>query len=215
MAHLTDAQKRMLQTILSRGAESASQALSRWLGEEVRLTLGDVDQVELDQATDTLGPPETLVAACRMGLTGPIGGSIILCFQDRSGLALVDLLLGQPPGTTTDWGEVERSAAMETTNIVGCAYLNALAAHLPNGLAGRGATGEMAPTPPVFLHEFAGSLLQFALMDQALELERVLLVQTAFETATAGGELGWTLLFVPDAPSLAALAAVLPGSEAS
>ena len=212
MTHLNDVQKRMLRTILGRGAESASQALSRWLGQEVRLTLGDVDQVELEQAAEALGPPETLVAACRMGLTGPLGGSIILCFQDRAGLALVDLLLRQSLSTTTEWGKVEKSAVMETTNIVGCAYLNALAEHLPSGL---GTAGELAPTPPVFLHEFAGSLLEFALMDQALELERVLLVRTAFETEAAGGGLDWTLLFVPDAPSLAALAAALPGSDAS
>lgn len=212
MTHLTDVQKRMLRTILERGADSASQALSRWLGQQVHLKLGDVDQVELEQAAEALGPPENLVAACRMGLTGPLGGSILLCFQDRSGLALVDLLLRQPLGTTVAWGEVERSAAMETTNIVGCAYLNALAAHLPSGL---GVSGELAPTPPVFLHEFAGSLLQFALMDQALELERVLLVRTAFETATPGDELEWTLLLVPDAPSLAALASALPGSDAT
>ncbi|WP_165074407.1 chemotaxis protein CheC [Paludisphaera rhizosphaerae] len=212
MTHLSDVQKRMLRTILERGADSASQALSRWLGQEVHLKLGDVDQVELEQAAEALGPPETLVAACRMGLTGPLGGSILLCFKDRAGLALVDLLLRQPLGTTVEWGEVERSAAMETTNIVGCAYLNALAAHLPSGL---GASGELAPTPPVFLHEFAGSLLQFALMDQALELEKVLLVRTAFETATPGDELEWTLLLVPDAPSLAALASALPGSDAS
>ena len=71
-----------------------------------------------------------------MGLTGRLTGQILLVFEDRSGLALADLLLHQPVGTTTAWGELEQSAAKETTNIVGCAYLNALAAHLP----GAGAT---------------------------------------------------------------------------
>jgi chemotaxis protein CheC len=213
---LNDVQKRLLRAILGRGAEGASQALSRWLGHEVRLVLGEVEQVELAAAAEALGPPEGLVAACMMGLTGPLGGSILLCFEDRAGLALVDLLLGQPIGATSEWGAVERSAAMETTNIVGCAYLNALAAHLPSGL-GASATepaAELAPTPPRFFHEFAGSLLEFALMDQALELGRVLLVQTTFDASGAGPGLDWTLLFVPDAPSLAALASALAGGDA-
>ena len=46
--------------------------------------------------------------------------------NDASGLALADLLLGRKVGTSTGWTEYERSAALETANIVGCAYLNAL-----------------------------------------------------------------------------------------
>ena len=149
------------------------------VGAEVRLTVSAVDRVELAAAADVLGPPENLVAACAMGLGGPLGGRMILVFQDRAGLALVDLLLNQPVGTTTTWGDIERSAAMETTNIVGCAYLNALASHLPSNLR-TGADAELTPSPPVFFHEFAGSLLEFALMDQALELDEVLLVRSAF-----------------------------------
>jgi chemotaxis protein CheC len=205
--------------IFEQGAESASQALSKWLGQEVRLTISEVEQVELTVAAEILGPPETLVAACAMGITGPLGGQILLVFEDRSGLALADLLLNQPFGTATSWGELERSAAQETTNIVGCAYLNALAAHLPSGMAriasdGNDATDELVPTPPSFFHEFAGSLLEFALMEQALELEQVLLVQSAFTSRRQDLNLKWTLLFIPDRASLHALVAAIMELEA-
>ncbi len=113
-----------------------SQALSKWLGQEVHLAISEVELVELARAAELLGPAESLVAACTMGLTGRLTGLILLVFEDRSGLALVDLLLQQPVGTSTTWGELEQSAAKETTNIVGCAYVNALAAHLP-GADGR------------------------------------------------------------------------------
>ena len=90
--------------------------------------------------------------------------------------------------------------------------LNALAAHLPGKLAEARAGGEVAPsdelvpTPPTFLHEFAGSLLEFALMEQALEFDQVLLVQSTLESAGQGDlNLDWTLLFVPDRSSLQAL----------
>jgi chemotaxis protein CheC len=199
--------------IFERGASAASQALSKWLGEDVRLSISEVEQVDLAEAADVLGPADALVAACAMGLSGPLGGQILLVFEDRAGLALADLLLRQPPGTTTSWGELERSAAMETTNIVGCAYLNALAAHLPGGLArppgGGGGDEELVPSPPTFLHEFAGSLLEFALMDQALELDHVLLVHTEFATSRRDLSLDWTLLFIPDHASLRALAGAI------
>src|SRR5947209_14296995 len=162
---LTDAHRRLLRMIFDRGAEGASLALSKWLGREVRLAVSDVEVTELERAGELLGPPEALVAACVMGLTGRLTGSLLLVFEDRAGLALVDVLLHQPLGTTTAWGELEQSAARETTNIVGCAYVNALAAHLPGLSGGTGAPGpeaddsELVPTPPTFFHEFAGSLL--------------------------------------------------------
>ena len=127
---LTDAQLHLLRMIFDRGTEAASQALSKWLGQEVRLAISDVELVELDggRAARPAGIPGRRL---RDGADRPATGLILLVFEDRSGLALVDLLLHQPIGTTTAWGELEQSAAKETTNIVGCAYVNALAAHLP------------------------------------------------------------------------------------
>jgi chemotaxis protein CheC len=207
--NLTDAHRRLLRMIFDRGAEGASMALSKWLGREVRLAVSDVELVELERAGDLLGPPETLVAACAMGLTGRLTGSLLLVFEDRSGLALVDLLLHQPVGTTTAWGELEQSAARETTNIVGCAYANALAAHLP----GDDGDGELVPTPPNFLHEFAGSLLEFALMEQAMELDRLLLIRSEFAGGPDIPQLNWTLLFIPSRAALESLAASLARLE--
>ena len=210
--NLSDVQLRSLRSILVQGAEGASQALSRWIGEELRLNLGELAQLDPAEASDSLGPPDSLIAACAMRLTGALGGSILLCFDDRAGWALVDKLLGQPLGTTKEWGEVEKSAVLETTNILGCAYLNALAPLVAPASA-PGAAGGLTPPPPAFLQEFAGSLLQFAMMDQALELDRVLLARTGYESAASGAQAAWTLLFIPDAPSLSRLASLLPESQ--
>jgi chemotaxis protein CheC len=213
---LTDAHRRLLRMIFDRGAEGASLALSKWLGREVHLAVSDVELVELERAGELLGPPETLVAACIMGLTGRLTGSILLVFEDRAGLALADLLLHQPIGMTASWGELEQSAAKETTNIVGCAYVNALAAHLPGDDGGgpdASTAGELVPTPPTFLHEFAGSLLEFALMEQAMELDRLLLIRSEFAGGSDIPQLNWTLLFIPSRAALEALAASLARLE--
>ncbi len=206
---LTDNQKRLLGAIFGRGAGDASGAVSRWLGRPVTVTVSAVKQVDLAEAAEILGPSDTLVAACPMELMGALTGQIILVFEDRSGLATVDLLLHQPIGTTTEWGELEQSAARETANIVGCAYLNSLAAHLPilespsSSLAG----GSLLPGPPGFRHEFAASLLEFALMDQAIRSDRLLVVNSTF--AIEETRLDWSLLFVPSGASLEALHACL------
>src|SRR6516165_4638752 len=96
---LSEAQRHLLQVIFDRGAEGASGALSKWLGTDVRLTVSEVAITELEQAAELLGPADSLVAACSMELTGRLTGWILLVFEDRSGLALVDMLLQVPVGT--------------------------------------------------------------------------------------------------------------------
>jgi chemotaxis protein CheC len=196
---LTASQTRLLGMIFARGAENASQAMSRWLGQPVHLELGEVEQVEIAEATEALGPGDSLVACCAMTLAEPFSGQLLLVFDDRSGLALADLLLRQPLGATTEWSDLPRSAALETANIVGCAYLNALSAHLPSA-----AGAELIPSPPTFRHEFAASLLQFALLDQAVQTDQVLLIHTRFHAESL--HLDWSLLFAPTGDSLSALA---------
>src|SRR5262245_24267693 len=128
---LTSTQLNLLRMVFERGTEAASQTLSKWLGQDICLTMSVVDEVELSQAEALLGPPESPVGACSMGLTGWLTGLVLLVVQDSAGLALSDLLMHQAVGTANEWGELEESAAKETTNVVGCAYVNALASHLP------------------------------------------------------------------------------------
>jgi chemotaxis protein CheC len=197
---------RSMAMIAERGAEGASQVLSRWIGRPVHLGVSEARRVELAEATALLGPEESLVASCAMGLTGRLTGQLLLVFEDRAGLALVDLLLGQPAGTASSWGELERSAALETANIVGCAYLNALSAHLPPPPGASAASaGEIVPSPPVFRHEFVASLLEFTLMDQALAGDRSLVFWARFAAEVEGGGPSWSLVLVPGGESARSL----------
>ena len=213
----TDASAHGMRAIFEKGAEAASRALSAWIARPIGLVVGEVALVDLIEATGILGDPDTPVAACAMGLSnGRLSGQVILVFEDRAGFALVDRLMRQPIGTTETWGDLERSAAMETTNILGCAFLNALGEAMPKdaGLPAEGESSDLIPTPPTFFHEFAGSLLEFALADQAAELDRVLVIRSRFTAGPAGSDadsateidLNWTLLFVPSGASLRALA---------
>ncbi len=72
---------------------------------------------------------------------------------------------------------------------------------------------ELIPTPPTFVHEFAGSLLEFALMEQALELDQILLIHSEFAAGRQELSLNWTLLFIPSRDALHVLAASLAQLE--
>lgn len=197
---LTGRQLKLLQAALHRGADEASEALGRWIDRPAHITFDAIEQLTLGEATSVLGTSDEPICCCTAGMTGRLTGHLVLAFDDDTGLALADMLLGQERGTATDWSDMETSAALETCNILCCAYLNALIRMLP---AARGEPDELLPTPPRFARDFAESLIQFVLMDQIIVSDEVLLARTQFRID--GSPVDWTLLFVPDATSMAKL----------
>lgn len=200
---LTPAQLDALLTAFRDGAREASIAWSRWVGRHTEIAVARVDQLAMAEATELLGAAEEPLAACVMTITGRLSGALILAFDDASGWALADLLLDQPPGTASQWGEVERSAALETANIVGCAYLNALSRLFQRSSQ----PAELLPSPPKFTRDFAATLLQFALLDQAMVSDVIFLTETTFHVEETPAN--WNLLFVPSAGSVPTLGSIL------
>ncbi len=196
---LDDSQLKVLSDSLHRGAEDASQAMAKWLTVDSLVEIDSVVQVPIESAAGLLGDGDATLCFCSMAISGSLQGQLILAFDDESGLSLSDLLLSRPAETATDWGEVETSAALETANIVGCAYLNAMS----EALASDALSVTLMPTPPSFRREFAESLLQSAVMGQAMSGNFIVVAKARFEIR--GERLNWHLLFVPDAESMTRL----------
>jgi chemotaxis protein CheC len=190
------------------GASEASTALGRWIDKPTRISFDVVEQLPLEEATRVLGSEGEPVCFCVAEMTGRLTGQLILAFSDASGLALADLLLGQPRGTAGVWGQMETSAALETANILACAFLNSLHRTLP---ADPTAASELLPTPPRFSRDYAASLIEFAVMAQVVATDHVLVAQTEFQID--GDPVDWTLLFVPDAESMMTLREALRDSR--
>src|SRR5689334_13843421 len=110
---LTQQQLMALTIMFRHGEDEASSAMSKWLGRPARVSVEQVEQLPLADATAVLGSGDAPICSCAMAMYGCITGQLILVFDDASGLALADLLLGNPVGASTAWGEVEQSAALE------------------------------------------------------------------------------------------------------
>ncbi len=195
-----------LQSSLHQGSANASRALARWIGKPTLVEIDSLQQLPLHEATAVLSSDVEPICFCAMQINGVIAGEMILAFDDASGLALADMLTDQPQGTTTAWTELATSAALETANIVCCAYLNSLSSSLSN----TDASSSLVPLPPRFSREFAESLMEFALMEQAIVLDQAIVATTRFQID--GVPLNWTLLFVPDAESMMRLPTLLVDS---
>lgn len=205
---LSESQLHRLANALHRGASQASQAMATWLSVPSVVEIDSVDQLPISDAADVLGGADQTLCFCSMEITGSLTGQIILAFDDSSGLSLSDLLLDHPVGNATDWGEVETSAALETANIIGCAYLNALSKDLTTLDS---ETLDLLPSPPAFCREFAESLLQTVFLGQAMASDFIVAARATFEIR--GQRLNWTLLFVPDAPSMGRLRELINSAD--
>jgi chemotaxis protein CheC len=197
-----------LEASFHQGSAEASQALAKWIGKPSVVEIDSLKQLPLEEATDLLAAGDDPVCFCSAEMSGLLSGELILAFDDASGLALADMLLDRPQGTTVEWTEMATSAALETANILCCAYLNSLS----RSLAESDESSELLPSPPRFCRDFAECLLEFALMGQAMAADQVILAQTRFEIDAT--PVNWTLLFVPDAESMSRLPWFLQGGAA-
>lgn len=180
-----------LAGILRVAADDASASLSKWIGRPTTITVKDVAEVPLEEAALLLGSGDAVLWVCAMHIRGDVPGILALAGDDASGLALADLLLGRSVGTSVDWGEMERSAAAETTNIIGCAYLNAVATQVDASRE----QAELMPSPPWFLRDYPESVMGSLVMAQ-LAADAVFLTRTVF--AIEGTSIRCSLVFVPE-----------------
>ncbi len=184
--------------LFRRAAEEASVALSKWLSRPTSITINQVSVLPITDAAGVLGVTDSPLVACAMQITGLFSGLLVLTSDDASGLALADMLLGREIGTSTEWTEVEQSAAVETANIIGCAYLNAMASD-PQATPGTPAE-PLLPSPPWFARDYAAAVMQGILMAQASVADDVFLTHTDFCVDQMPGKC--SLLFIPEADDL-------------
>jgi chemotaxis protein CheC len=181
-----DPSLRLLHQVLSTATNHASAAMCRWIDGVITLTLDEVTEVPLEEVNANLNLGDELVTAVVLTLDGSESGQLILMFDDENGRRLAASLLARPVCDEPEWTEIEESALNETGNILACAYMNALTKLIDV---------ELVPSPPYFLQDYGASLLEQALMSQAMTLEKVLICNTRFHRG--GQDLNWNVLFVP------------------
>ena len=176
----------VLRQLLASATHDASAAMCRWTDGLITLSLDEVRELPLEEVCPALSLGDDLLTMVVLSLEGEIGGAMILTFDDVNGRQLASALLGMPVNDQPQWSELEKSALTETGNILGCAYVNAITRLIDH---------ELIPSAPYFIQDYGASVLQQALMVQAVTCEKVLVCRTGFHRE--GEDLNWRVLFVP------------------
>ncbi len=181
----------MLTSVSRDGAVRAGRGLSGLMGQEISIHVPNVRIGTKADACDAVGGEESLVLGAYLSISGDITGHVMLLFPVARALQCVDLMCGQPSGTTVEPGELAESAIGELGNIVGSAFVNALADDLNLILH---------PSPPTIIHDMAIALVQSVYAEVLSQGGDVVMMDAVFEDEK--GRTAGLLIVAPDPGSI-------------
>jgi chemotaxis protein CheC len=162
----------LLVLMADEGIHNAARGISSMVGESVTVTMPTIRRVGLTEIPNLLGSPETEAVGIYLRAEGQIASQIMMVIPYHYALELVDLMMGDRPGTAQSLGKMERSALAELGNLTASYFLNAVAATTKL---------EARPSPPAVMVDMVGAILDIILATSANGLsESVLMIQATF-----------------------------------
>ena len=193
---LKELQLDALREVANIGAGHAATALSQMTDRRIMINVPQLNITRLEEVSDLVGDPETVVAAVLMHMLGDLTGRTLLMLPEKNARLLCDLLLRRAPGTTETFGELERSSLSEAGNILGGAYMNALSDFM--GMM-------LLPSVPSFVVDLSGAILTTTYLNFGHDRDYVFCVETNFHFADEEHDLDGHFLLLPDLASLQAI----------
>ena len=155
------------------GSNNAIIGLSKMLNEDLEIKAFSLEEVSLRSAMSLAGKAGDLTVGIYLLFSGSNSGHIMLCFTPATAYELVDMAMCNPPGTTGELGEMEKSVLGEIGNIVGSFFLNAVADYVGTCLM---------PSPPAVILDMADAIMSSLMAEVLEENENIFVIRVIFAT---------------------------------
>jgi len=160
--------------VLSGGVNNAINGLSKMVGKDIKVSNLSCRKIAVKEIPALFGGPETYIVGVYLGICGDSSGHIFVAYQPNTAFELIDLLLGQPSGSTGGLSEMEISVLGEVGNIMGSFFLN----YVSDSINAR-----LTPSPPAVMMDMAGAILDGALASIMEFYDSIYVVETVFGTS--------------------------------
>ena len=169
------------------GAGNATTALASMLQCKVDMKVPQVRVLDFKDVGALLGGEEQELAGVYLAVEGDVTGSILFLVKKDVAMHLVKKLMGDMASDV--FGEMERSALKEISNIITGSYLNALAT-LTNLT--------IYPSVPDLTIDMAGAILSVPAIEFGIMGDKILLIQSQISDEI---EIDAFFIMVPDMES--------------
>lgn len=155
------------------GAGNAATSLSEMLNKRIDMSVPLAKIIDFNDLESMIGFEEALAAAVYLEFNGDINGTMMFLLDQDSAKNLIISLMGFAGEVTEDtyFNEIEISALQEIGNILGGAYLGAVA---------RFTNLNMEITVPSFAFDMVGAILSVPLTEFGCIADKVLFIEANF-----------------------------------
>lgn len=173
--------------VFTGGFTNAMAGLSQMAGQEIKISRIDFKKTLVKEVPALFGGPEATIIAVYLQIIGKTNGQMVVVYEPKVAFDLIDLLLGQSPGSTQVLTDMERSALGEVGNIMGSFFLNYISDS--TGLS-------FQPSPPAVMMDMAGAILDATLAGLMEFTDEIYIMETVF--GTTDRQVAGTFLVIPD-----------------
>jgi len=181
-----------LQEISSIGAGNASTALSQFVNQKVEMAPPEVTILTAGDVPSLVSKEFPIITMVVLEVQGDIGGHILFIFDEKNAVVMIDLLMGQEPGSTSSLSEIGVSALNEVSNVMSGSYLRVL---------GDMINITLSMTPPYFTAGSPFEIPKFIIEHCVKEHETTICFKSNLSISKEFLVYG-SLVFIPSAASL-------------
>ncbi|MCP5006960.1 MAG: hypothetical protein GY941_23880 [Planctomycetes bacterium] len=171
--------------------DNASRVFSKTIRHGALLELVKTKMVDIAAATEEMNNDCREMVGAILELTGEFPGKLLFMIPMEGAYVLQDMYLSSPPGTTKEYDEFTEGTIQEIGNILGSSIGNTLASDF-------GST--VLPTPPHVMSDFAGTIFQTLILEEAMEHDELILTETNFKIHNT--EIDCYFFLIPDINTL-------------
>lgn len=187
LEHMSTTYYDVLKELGNIGAGNATTALASMLQCKVDMKVPQVRVLDFKDVGALLGGEEQEMAGVYLAVEGDVTGSILFLVKKNVAMHLVKKLMGDM--ASDDFGDMEKSALKEISNIITGSYLNALSTMT---------NLKIYPSVPDLTIDMAGAILSVPAIEFGIMGDKILLIQSQISDDI---EIDGFFIMVPDMES--------------
>ena len=161
------------KALMMKGITAAITGLSGMCEQDIKISSLTAKRIPVVDTPNLVGGPEAMAAGVYLEMSGSGTGHMVIIQTPQTAFELIDLLMGEPIGTTQEFGEMEQSVLGEVGNVMGANFLNTIC----------DSTGlDLRVSPPAVMMDMAASILSPSMVGLMAYSEDALVLDTTFGT---------------------------------